>query len=572
MQRKKMKVVIIGGVAAGPKTAARLRRLIPDADITLIERGKVLSYAGCGMPYFVSGDVPEWKKLTDTPAGVVRDGVFFQNVKGIKVLDRTLAQSIDRKSKTVTLVHVETGAQQTLPYDKLVLATGGSPINLPVEGANLNNVFRLWQAEDALAMNRVLSSGAFRNAVIIGGGLIGVEMTEALNKRGLKVAVVEMLDHILPGLLDSETAAFLSRYLRSKGVDVLCGEKVIRFQGDDQGNIKKILTPKREFPADVALISIGVRPNSKLAQDAGLQIGKLGDVIVNEYLQTSDPDIYAGGDCVENIELLTGKKIYVYVPLGSTANKHGRVIGDNITGGQTTFPGILVTSVLRVFDYNVGKTGLNEREARANGFDVVTALNPSPDSAHYWPTSKSVLMKMVADRGTGRLLGVQAVGPGDGVKRVDVAATALTCGGDVKHLADIDLAYAPPYATAIDLIQHTANIIRNKMDGLAKSITPLEVKEKLDRGDDFVWLDVRSPGEYEEMRIEDPRVKLIPLGMLRRRLHELPKDKEIITFCKISLRGYEAQLILEGEGFTNVKFMDGGIVAWPYDVVMGKPA
>ncbi len=562
------RIVVIGGVATGPKAAARARRRDPHAEITIIEKGRFISYAGCGMPYCVSEEISDCYSLTHTPVGVPRDAAYFRNVKDINVLTQTLAVRIDRQARQIETVNIETQEHRLIPYDKLVIATGSTPVVPPIEGMNLKRVIRLNQLEDAINVCDLLGSCTLERAVIIGSGYIGIEMAEAFTRRHMQVTIVEMLPHILPRMLDPEMASFLTKHLRAKGVTVRLNEQVKKIVGDDQGNVSGVVLASGEtIPASLVLVAVGVRPNIKLAQDAGLKIGTTGAIAVNEYLQTSDPDIYAGGDCVENVELLTGKKIYVYVPLGSTANKHGRVIGDNITGGQTTFPGILVTSVLRVFDYNVGKTGLNEHEARANGFDVVTALNPSPDSAHYWPTSKSVLMKMVADRATGRLLGVQAVGPGDGVKRVDVAATALTCGADVKHLADIDLAYAPPYATAIDLIQHTANIIRNKIDGLAKSITPLEVKEKLDRGDDFVWLDVRSPAEYEQMRIEDPRVKLIPLGMLRRRLNELPRDKEIITFCKISLRGYEAQTILEGAGFTNVKFMDGGIVAWPYDVV-----
>ena len=384
MERKKMKVVIIGGVAAGPKTAARLRRLNPDAEITLIERGKVLSYAGCGMPYFVGGDVPEWKKLTDTPAGVVRDGVFFQNVKGIKVLDRTLAQSIDRKNKTVTTVHVETGEQQTLPYDKLVLATGGSPINLPVEGTNLNNVFRLWQAEDALSMNKALSSGAFRDAVIIGGGLIGVEMTEALAKRGLKVTVVEMLDHILPGLLDSETAAFLTRYLRSKGVDIFCGEKVTRLQGDDQGNVKKIVTTQKRNSCRHRSHFHRGPPQFQTGPGCGLAGWKGRGC----HRQRIPADQRSGHLCRWRLRsqphLLTGKS--VYAPMGSTANKHGRVIANNIMGWQEKFKGILGTAVVKVFDYNVGKTGLTEIQAREAGFDPVTASCPHPTFPISTPT------------------------------------------------------------------------------------------------------------------------------------------------------------------------------------------
>ncbi|MBU0495875.1 MAG: FAD-dependent oxidoreductase [Chloroflexi bacterium] len=563
------RIVVIGGVACGPKAAARARRLDPDTEITIIERGRMLSYAGCGMPYCVAGDIEDCRQLNYTPVGVPRDAVFFRNVKNVTVLDRTLAQQIDRENKTVEVVHIETGEYRTIPYDKLVLATGGLPFMPPIEGIRLNRVFRMHQPEDAVAMRDYIRSGQPKRAVIIGGGLIGLEMTEALARNNLHVTVIEMLPHILPGLLDVESAAFLTKYVRSLGVDIRAGEQVARIVGDDQGNVQKVVTAHGdEFPADLVLVAVGVRPNTKLAQDAGLEVSKFG-IVVNEHLQTSDPDIYAGGDCVANRHLITGD--LVFVPMGSTANKHGRVIGDNVLGGDERFPGVLGTAVLKVFDYNVGKTGLTEQQARDAGYDVVTALAPSPDCAHYYPTHKLVFIKLIADRETGKLLGIQALGPGEAVKRVDVMAAALTFGATAEDLTRVDLGYAPPYSTAIDIAAHAANIIRNKMDGTAQSISPLTVKEKLDRGDEFVWLDVRSPSEYEEMRIEDPRVKLIPLGLLRRRVDELPKDAEIITFCKISLRGYEAQRILEGEGFENVWFMDGGVMAWPYEVYT-KPA
>jgi len=563
---QKQRIVIIGGVATGPKAASRARRRSPKAEITLIERGKILSYAGCGMPYYISGVVPSCDVLNCTSIGVPRDSLFFKNVKDITVLDRTLAQRINRSEKTVQVVDVETGKSRTIPYDKLVLATGGSPGMPPIKGIQLNRVLRLGQIEDAVLIHDLIATGEMKKAVIVGAGLIGMEMVEALTEAGLHVTVVEMLAHVLPGLLDPEVAAFLAKYLHSKNVDIRTGERVAEIIGDDQGNVREVVTSQGEsIEADMVLVAVGVRPNTHLAQDAGLELGPTRAIAVNEYLQTSDPDIYAGGDCVENTHRITGQK--TYAPLGSTANKHGRVIGDNVTGGKTKFPGVLGTAVLKVFDYNIGKTGLTEKGAREAGYDVVTALAPSPDLAHYYPTHKTILLKLVADRATGKLLGMQGVGPGDSVKRVDVAATALSFGATVEDLAQVDLGYAPPYSSAMDIIAHAANIIRNKIDGSAKSITPMEVKEKLDRGDDFLFLDVRSPGEYAEIRIEDKRVKLIPLGFLRRRINELPRDKEIITFCKISLRGYEAQLILEGEGFKDVKFMDGGVVAWPYETV-----
>jgi rhodanese-related sulfurtransferase len=270
---------------------------------------------------------------------------------------------------------------------------------------------------------------------------------------------------------------------------------------------------------------------------------------------------------VENKHLITGE--WAYAPLGSTANKHGRVIGTNIAGGDEVFPGILGTAIVKVFDYNVGRTGLTEQEARQRGYNVVTCLAPGPDKPHYYPTAQTLLIKLIADADTRRLLGIQAVGPGEADKRVDVAATALRFKATVDDVATLDLAYAPPYSQALDNLIHAANIVRNKIDGLAESISPQEVKAKMDRGDDFILLDVRSPAEYEAVRIEDPRVRLIPLGRLRPSLDDLPRDKEIIPFCKISLRGYEAYRILKGAGFTNVRFMDGGIVAWPYELKQG---
>ncbi|MGB9620525.1 MAG: rhodanese-like domain-containing protein, partial [Armatimonadota bacterium] len=298
------------------------------------------------------------------------------------------------------------------------------------------------------------------------------------------------------------------------------------------------------------------------AQDAGLEIGETGAIKVNEYLQTSDPSIYAGGDCVENPHLITGKP--VYVPLGSTANKHGRVLGDNVTGGSTRFEGVLGTVVFKAFDFNVGRVGLSETECARLGIPCVTALTPGPDRAHYYPTSKPMILKMVAHSKTGKLLGIQAVGRGEVVKRIDVAATAITFGIDARNVSGLDLGYAPPYSSAVDIIQHAANVIDNKLSGLAKSCSPAEVKSRLDAGNDFVLLDVRTPAEVQSEPFPDARVVHIPLGKLRERAGELPRDKEIVVFCKTSFRAWEAQRILEGLGFARVQFVDGGLAAWPY--------
>jgi rhodanese-related sulfurtransferase len=259
----------------------------------------------------------------------------------------------------------------------------------------------------------------------------------------------------------------------------------------------------------------------------------------------------------------------VYVPLGSTANKQGRAIGTNLAGGRETFPGILGTAVAKHCDFNIGCTGLTEKKARELGHNVVTTLAPAPDHAHYYPGAKVIFVKLIADADTRKVLGVQVVGPGEAAKRVDVVATTLSFGATVDDLATLDLGYAPPYSGALDNVIHAANIIRNKLDGIAHAVSPVEVKAEMDAGKDFILLDVRGPSEYEAMRIKDPRVKLVPLGKLRASLDDLPKDKEIVSLCKISLRGYEAQRILDGAGFENVRFMDGGVVAWPYEIATG---
>jgi NADPH-dependent 2,4-dienoyl-CoA reductase/sulfur reductase-like enzyme/rhodanese-related sulfurtransferase len=493
--------------------------------------------------------------------------VFFRKVKDIRVLVRTLAQKIDREKRVVSVVHMDGGEQEDLPYDKLVLATGGTPFVPPIPGADLKHVFTLRSPHDASAIRDAIDSGRLKQAVIVGAGLIGLEMCEALVARGLQVTVVEMFPHLLPGLLDVETATFVARQMKAQGIRGVMGEGVVALEGDHLGNVKRVVTEKQSIEADVVIMAVGVRPNDQLARDAGLEVAEKGGIIVDEYMRTSDADIYAGGDCVLCKHLVSGQM--VYVPLGSTANKHGRVIGTNLAGGRETFPGILGTAVAKHCDFNIGCTGLTEKKARELGYSVVTTLAPAPDHAHYYPGAKVIFCKLVADAHTRRVLGIQVVGPGEAAKRVDVVATALRFGATVDDLATLDLGYAPPYSGALDNVIHAANIIRNKLDGVADTISPIEVKAKMEAGEDFCLLDVRGPAEYEAMRIEDERVKLVPLGKLRASLDELPRDVEIIPFCKISLRGYEAQRILQGAGFEGVRFMDGGVVAWPYEIAKG---
>lgn len=328
-------VLIIGGVATGTKAAARIKRRDPNIEVTVIEQGEVVSYGACGLPYFISDVVNDHRELFSTPIGVLRDEIFFRNVKRVTVYTKTRAEEIDRANKAVRAVHTATGEKKELPYDKLILALGGISVIPPLEGINLHNIFRLRTIEDGLAIKKHLAQGKVNKALIVGSGLIGLEMAEALHDWGIETTVIEMLDWVLPTVLDKDMGLILSRYLEEKGINIFTSEKVVRFEGDDIGAVKKVVTNKRELGVDMVLLAMGVKPNVDLAQKAGLTLGETGALQVNEYLQTSDPDIYAGGDCVENTHRLSGKK--VYTPLGSTANKHGRIIADHITGGRLPF-------------------------------------------------------------------------------------------------------------------------------------------------------------------------------------------------------------------------------------------
>jgi NADPH-dependent 2,4-dienoyl-CoA reductase/sulfur reductase-like enzyme/rhodanese-related sulfurtransferase len=550
-------IVIIGGTACGPKAAARARRCDPSTRITLIEQRDNLSTATCGLPYYVSGVIKKESNL------VARGPDYFRDVLDMTVLTCTRAMSINPQARSIEVADLKTNKRSTIEYDKLVIATGASPIVPPWEGVDLKGIFTLSNIPDAKAIRGYLANLDGKEVVIVGAGLIGLEMAENFAASGCQVTVIEALGWPLPALLDADIAALVEKHLKSKGVRPFFGQRVSGFQGDRAGRVKKVLAGDREYDAGLVLLSLGVRPNVGLAKEAGLAIGATGGLAVDEHLRTSDPDIYAGGDCAETVNLITGQK--TLVPLGSTANKHGRVIGTNVTGGRDTFAGILGTAIARVFDYNVGRTGLNESQAREAGYDVTTALIPAPEHAGYYPGSRDIVVKLVADSTSGRLLGGQVVGRGDTAKRTDVLATALTFGAKAEDLAGLDLAYAPPYNSAMDPLHEAANVIRNKLSGLARGISPQEVRDKLEKGGDFILLDVRSPGEWRTRRIEAGQARLIPLPELRRKMGELPGDKEIISFCKTSVRSYKAQRILDGAGFTDVKFMDGSLDVWPYE-------
>ena len=558
-----LKVIVIGGVAAGPKAAAKIMRLDPQAEVTVLEKGKFVSYAGCGLPYYVSGVVKEQKDLMSTPVGVLRDPGFFQKVKNVKVLTETEALEIDCARKRVRARRNGAAEDLWLHYDKLVVATGARPVIPPIPKATLENITTLHNVPDAEGIKALLAQAKAREVVMVGGGLIGVETVEALVQCGCRVTVVEMMPDILR-MLDWEMARLVEMHMESHGVKVMTNTQVTAFEGE--GRVSGVLTSQGRLPADLVVLGIGVRPNVELARSAGLRIGPTGAIQVDAGMRTSDPDVYAAGDCAESTDLVTGKACYV--PMGSTANKQGRVAAINVCGGQDEFPGVLGSTVCRVFDFCVARTGLTEAAAREHSYETSTVLVPDTDRPHYMPTAKPLILKLVVDSRTRKLLGAQAVGPGAGDKRMDVAAMAITAGMTVDQLSKVDLCYAPPYSPALDNIITAANVARNKLDGQVVGITPMEVKARLDAKEDFVLLDVRSPAEHQQEQLAGST--LIPLGALRTRLNELPKDKEIVAFCKVSLRGYEAAKILQGAGFKRVRVMDGGMAVWPYEKIRGQ--
>ncbi len=560
--KQDLKLVIIGGVAAGPKAAARARRLLPNAEITVIDRSRWISYAGCGMPFFLDGQIDSFEELFNTAYDVIRDEGYFLREKDITVLTSTEALEVDRVKKSVLIRDLAGGEERWIPYDKLVLATGASPIIPPFEGRDLKGVYGLNNPGDLLRLMETVED--VNEAVAGGAGFIGMEVAGALSNRNILTTIVELREQLLPGVLDEDLAGVLKTRLESQGIDFALGQKVLRFEGEN-GRVSRVVTDQAVLDAEMVVMAVGVRPNIDLALKAGLEIGNTGAIRVDEYMLTSDPEIYACGDCAENVNILSGR--HTYVPLASSANRQGRVVGDNTAGRRSKYNGILGTALLQVKNWNVGRTGLGEQQAQDYGYETKTAITPAHDRSHYHPQHSLVILKVIAEAGSGRLLGVQGIGPGSLDKRIDVAATAISFGATLDNIVDLDLGYAPPFNTTIDPLQHTANTLRNKNSGLIPMISPREVWDKLQRGDDFILLDVRTQREHDSKPMNDERVLHVIMGELRERIDSISRDKEIVVFCDLGIRSYEALRALKGAGFTKVRSMEGGMRLWAYGPV-----
>lgn len=556
------RIIVIGGSAAGPKAASKARRMDENAEITIYQKSSDLSMASCGYPYYIGGFFDDRSQLLCSPAGVVRDSKFFWNAKKITTKVLTEVTKIDRKNKSIEFVDITTGEKGTAKYDKLVIATGATARKPPVYGVELEGVTTLQSLPDADYLRKVRDDGKIKKAVVIGGGLIGIETCEALNLAGIEITVIELLPQLLT-FLDKHMARLVEKYVQTKA-NVILQNGVASFLGENGKLTAVKLQDGTEISCDLAVVAIGVVPNNKLASEAGLSIGNTGGIVVDDYMQTSDPDIYAVGDCIEIPNLITHRP--VHAPYGDLANLEGRVVGENlISGNVAKFPGTIQTGICKVFDYGVGSTGLSEQNALRMGFtNIETVVNASLDKPGFMH-GNLLITKLVVDKSTELILGAQVLGPGDVSKQVAIWAMAIKGKLSVDDMANADLPYAPPYSLAIDHSIATAHIMQNKLKGYFTGISAEQFKEKLKEKTPMLLLDVRNPDEYEQMRLGVGE-KLIPLGQLRKRLDEMPQDKntEIITWCKISLRGYEAALILQANGYTNVKVLEGGIVAWPW--------
>ena len=558
------KILIVGGVALGPKAASRCKRLMPDAEVTLVDENVYISYGGCGIPYYVSGEVQNLDDLRATPYHTIRDPEFFRAMKGVTVRNQTRALSIDRAAKTLLVKDVISGKEEKLPYDKLVLATGASPRVPPVEGKDLKNVLSLTRLEAADAIRTACQEGKINEAVIVGGGFIGLEAAVALaDMWGVKVSVVEMMDQILPGVLSHSLARMAEHDCVSHKVDVYASEKVLKLEGKD-GAVSKVVTDKRELPAQLVICAAGFIPNGRLAKDAGLDVAPFGAVVVDEHMRTSDPAIYAGGDCVAIRNIITDK--LGYLPLGSMANRQGRVIGTNLAGGDATFPGYVGTWAVKLFEMSFCGTGLTVERARKEGYDAIGVSVEQLDRAHFYPEKNMMSLELVVDKPTRRVLGIQgACSAGDALKaRVDAVAGVLQYARPtVEDISNLEVSYAPPFASAMDVVNVVGNVADNVLAGRFKPVTGdqfMELWKKRDQNHIF-FIDARPAKAGQAVQAQHPEWHSIPLEEIAARVNEVPKNRPVAIICNTGLRAYDSLLILARNGITDVVNSTGGMQA-----------
>ena len=552
-------LVIVGGVAAGMSAAAKARRCHEEARIVVFEKGPAVSYANCGLPYYLGGVIRRREDLLVTDPEFLWQRFRIEAKVGHEVVD------IDPAGRTVKVRDLAGGRTFCQPYDKLVLAPGAEAVVPPIPGRELPFVFTLKTLADTDRLAAFLAEQQPRRAVVVGGGLIGVEAAENLVHRGIEVAMVEFLDRPL-AFLDGEMAAVVAAHLQAKGVALHLGERVVAVE--EEGGVR--LASGRRLETDLVIMAVGVRPNLELARKAGLVIGDAGGVLVDEYMQTSDPHILAAGDCVEKTLVVTGKR--QLLPMAAAANKEGRAAGANAMGRRIAVRPYAGTVIVKVFDLAVAATGLAEEAALREGFSPVVSYVLEGHHAGYYPGAKLLRLKLVADQQSGRLLGAQAVGEAGVDKRIDVVACAIANHMRAEDLLDLDLAYAPPFGLARDPVIVAGMQFQNAMRGEWQPVSPRWLADRLASGavekdKDLQLLDVRTAAEVRRTGVLHKSARHIPVDELRHRLAELAPDRETVVYCAVGLRSYVAARILAQRGFTNVKVLAGGILSWPHALV-----
>jgi NADPH-dependent 2,4-dienoyl-CoA reductase/sulfur reductase-like enzyme/rhodanese-related sulfurtransferase len=540
-----LRLIVIGGVAGGATAAARARRLDEHAEITVLERGPYVSYANCGLPYFIARDIRDRESLLlATPES-------FARRYRIAVRVNTEAIEIDTSGQRV---HVRgPSGEEWLPYDRLILGQGGTPVHPALPGADGEQVFTFWNIPDMDRLDEFLREREPKTAVVVGAGFIGLEMAEAFHARGLATSIVELFDTPMP-LMDREFGVQITRELARHDIKVFTRIAVRAVDGE-----RRVveLTDGRTLPADVVLFATGVRPEMVLAQRAGLAIGKSGGLLVNDHLRTSDPNIWAAGDMIEVEHVVSGRR--ARIPLAGPANRQGRLAASNALGHRVRYTGALGTSVVKVLDATAAMTGLTERVARELGYDVGVATVHSGHHARYYPGARELSLKLVYDRSNARLLGAQAFGHAGVDKRMDVLATALHGHMTLHDLARLDLSYAPPFSSANDPVNVAAFVGENDIAGYSPSITAAQLDAELASGSPPLVLDVRNVDEFAAGHL--PGAVNIPVDALREALPALPSDRRIAVHCKAGFRGHLAVRILKQRGYTDVVNVTGGWVS-----------
>ncbi len=535
------KIIIIGGVAAGATAAAKARRISPTAQITMLEAGPDISFANCGLPYFIGGDIKSRSKL------ILQSPESFKEQYDVDVHINTKVAAIDRTAHQIKTIDAINGEQKIFEYTKLILAQGGKPITPTLPGADRDHVFTLWTLEDMDKIAKHLDEKKPKNAVVVGGGFIGLEMVEALVKRGLNVSVVEMMPHVM-AIMEAETAGFIENEMLSYGVGIHTSTGVTEISADsvtlDNGKV---------LDADMVLLSIGVRPTLQLAKDAGLELGEAGGLLVNNQLQTNDPDIFAAGDMVEIENRVNGKK--VRIPLAGPANRQGRIAAENALGGNHEYKGALGTSVVRVFEAVAGTTGLSLKQARSLGLNADAVVVHKEHHTSYFPGAETVTAMLIYDRETGVVLGGQTAGYKGADKRLDVIATAAAAKLTINDLADVDFAYSPPIGTANDALNMAAYTAENRISGFSPAVTVSELDAFVE-GKNPVYVDVRDVFAFEKSHIQT--AINLPLELLSQQLTSIPSNRPVIIYDETGKKGHQALRTLLGAGFTDVTNISGG--------------